>query len=56
LTFGCGSDGWLGHKEYVDGKFVYLYKESEPKKVLFPKEGWIIDYCSSYYFNVAVFD
>ncbi len=30
-TFGCGSDGRLGHPEYEG--FTYLYKESFPKLV-----------------------
>ena len=30
-TFGCGSDGRLGHPEYEG--FVFLYKESQPKRV-----------------------
>eukprot|EP00347_Sterkiella_histriomuscorum_P004863 403358801 len=29
FTFGCGSDGRLGHPEYEG--YVYLYKESAPK-------------------------
>jgi regulator of chromosome condensation len=32
-TFGCGSDGRLGHPEYEGS--VYLYKESHPKEVQF---------------------
>ena len=31
LTFGCGSDGRLGHPEYEG--HTYLYKESRPKLV-----------------------
>ena len=30
-TWGCGSDGRLGHPEYEG--YTYLYKESQPKKV-----------------------
>lgn len=30
-TFGCGSDGRLGHPDF-QGK-VYLYKESQPKMI-----------------------
>lgn len=30
-TFGCGSDGRLGHPEYEG--HIYLYKESIPKLV-----------------------
>jgi regulator of chromosome condensation len=30
-TWGCGSDGRLGHPDY--GGAVYLYKESHPKKI-----------------------
>ena len=31
FTWGCGSDGRLGHPEYEG--FVYLYKETHPKRV-----------------------
>ena len=30
-TFGCGSDGRMGHPEYEGN--IYLYKESRPKKI-----------------------
>eukprot|EP00817_Percolomonadidae_sp_ATCC50343_P004755 CAMPEP_0117421152 /NCGR_PEP_ID=MMETSP0758-20121206/2319_1 /TAXON_ID=63605 /ORGANISM="Percolomonas cosmopolitus, Strain AE-1 (ATCC 50343)" /LENGTH=379 /DNA_ID=CAMNT_0005203141 /DNA_START=15 /DNA_END=1151 /DNA_ORIENTATION=+ len=30
-TFGCGSDGRLGHKE--GSNYVYLYKETEPRAI-----------------------
>lgn len=30
-TFGCGSDGRLGHPDI--GTHKYLYKEKDPKKV-----------------------
>lgn len=31
MTFGCGSDGRLGHKEILNHK--YLYKEAYPKEI-----------------------
>ena len=31
FTFGCGSNGRMGHPEFEG--FVYLYKESQPKWV-----------------------
>ena len=52
-TFGCGSDGRLGHPEY-EGK-VYLYKESKPKLVqkLFAT-GSVTKITCSYYHNIAL--
>ena len=42
-TFGCGSHGRLGHQKYIDGKYVHLYKESQPKRVeFFDKIGRIV--------------
>lgn len=51
-TFGCGSDGRLGHPEYEGS--TYLYKESHPKLVetLAPKT--VLDVVSSYYHMVAI--
>lgn len=46
-TWGCGSDGRLGHPEYEG--FVYLYKESRPKLVEAFKNKKVIDAESSYY-------
>ena len=54
-TFGCGSHGRLGHQKYIDGKYVHLYKESQPKRVeYFDTIGKIISYSSTYSSNVAV--
>lgn len=54
-TFGCGSHGRLGHQRYIDGKYRHLYKESQPKKVVFFDDvGKIIDYSSTYSSNVAL--
>ena len=51
FTFGCGSDGRLGHPEYEG--FVYLYKESHPKSIeAFDKP--VIDAASSYYHMIAL--
>ena len=49
-TFGCGSDGRLGHPEY-DG-FVYLYKETKPKRV--ENIGPLKDVACAYYHNIAI--
>jgi regulator of chromosome condensation len=51
-TFGCGSDGRLGHPEYEG--HVYLYKESRPKQVNLLKDWRIVDLQSSYYHMVAL--
>lgn len=53
-TFGCGSDGRLGHPEYEG--FVFLYKESHPKKVeYFSKNDLkVLDVSSSYYHMMAL--
>ena len=54
FTYGCGSDGRLGHPEYEG--FVYLYKESHPKRVeLFvANRQKVIDVSSSYYHMMAL--
>ena len=52
FTFGCGSDGRLGHPEYEG--FVYLYKESHPKRVEAFPPGKVIDVESSYYHMMAI--
>ena len=51
-TWGCGSDGRLGHPEYQG--YTYLYKESLPKKVEALKN--VKDVCSSYYSMGAIAD
>lgn len=53
MTFGCGSDGRLGHPEVA--KYVYLYREAFPREIegLF-KNNYIIDATSSYYFMAAI--
>ena len=55
-TFGCGSDGRMGHPEYEG--YVYLYKESQPKRVeFFAGSGKkILDVQSSYYHMMALAD
>jgi alpha-tubulin suppressor-like RCC1 family protein len=54
LTWGCGSDGRLGHPEYEG--FVYLYKESHPKQVdYFKTHGKkVVDVSASYYHMLAI--
>ena len=49
-TWGCGSDGRMGHPEYEGHN--YLYKESLPKKVESLKN--VKDVWSSYYHMVAI--
>lgn len=53
-SWGCGSDGRLGHPEYEGHN--YLYKESFPKLVeTLAKQGRrVIDAACSYYHNVAI--
>ena len=51
-TFGCGSDGRLGHPEYEG--FVFLYKESHPKEVKAFEGMKVIDVASSYYHMAAI--
>ena len=51
-TFGCGSDGRLGHPEYEG--FTYLYKESVPKLVESLSSFKVKDCISSYYQNYAL--
>ena len=49
-SFGCGSDGRLGHPEYVG--HTYLYKESRPK--LIESLQNVDDLESSYYHMIAL--
>ena len=46
-TWGCGSDGRLGHPEYIGSR--YLYKESTPRVIGQFGEGQVIDVASNYY-------
>ena len=50
-TFGCGSDGRLGHPEYEG--YVYLYKESQPKRVE-ALGATVIDLACSYYHMTCI--
>jgi len=52
FTWGCGSDGRLGHPEYEG--FVYLYKESHAKKVEFFGNTPVKDMASAYYFMTCL--
>jgi len=52
FTFGCGSDGRLGHPEYQG--YVYLYKESRPKLVEALSGKRVIDVASSYNHIIAI--
>ena len=51
-TFGCGSDGRLGHPEYEG--FVFLYKESRPKLVEAFNGKKVASVASSYYHMMAL--
>jgi len=51
-TFGCGSDGRLGHPEYEG--FVFLYKESQPKLVETFNSKKVVSVASSYYHMMAL--
>ena len=50
-TFGCGSNGRLGHPEYEG--YVFLYKESQPKRVE-ALGARVIDLASSYYHMAVI--
>ena len=52
FTWGCGSDGRLGHPEYES--YVYLYKESQPKRVEALAARTVIDVASSYYHMLCI--
>lgn len=51
-TFGCGSDGRLGHPEYEG--YTYLYKESQPKLIESLAGKRVVDIACSYYHTVAI--
>ena len=51
-TFGCGSDGRLGHPDYEG--YNYLYKESKPKLVEALVGKKVTDVQSSYYHMMAI--
>ena len=51
-TFGCGSDGRMGHPEYEG--YTYLYKESKPKLIESLNGKKVVDLASSYYHSVAI--
>lgn len=51
FTFGCGSDGRLGHPESVNYKL--LYKEKFPREIEALKNKNVIDLSASYYHCVC---
>lgn len=53
-SWGCGSDGRLGHPE-SDGH-RYLYKEETPRRVQFSAPRKVLDLASSYYHVLAILD
>ncbi|KRX05946.1 Regulator of chromosome condensation 1/beta-lactamase-inhibitor protein II [Pseudocohnilembus persalinus] len=52
FTFGCGSDGRLGHPE--KGNHRYLYKEEYPKKIEYFKQRKVLQAFSSYYHMICM--
>ena len=52
FTFGCGSDGRLGHKE--SEKYNVLYKESLPREIEVFSGKNVIDLSCSYYHCIAL--
>ena len=51
-TFGCGSDGRLGHADYTGHK--YLYREALPRAVDSFKGKTVIAATSAYYHMMAI--
>jgi regulator of chromosome condensation len=52
FTFGCGSNGRLGHPDFAGHR--YLYKEKIPKRVdKFTEMGKEVVCFKSHYYNVA---
>ena len=52
MTFGCGSDGRLGHKEIKNHK--YLYKEPYPKEIEDFANDFVLEAATSYYHMIAL--
>lgn len=52
LSFGCGSNGRLGHAESKE--YVYLYREGIPKAIESLKGVFVTNVESSYYHNICV--
>lgn len=52
MTFGCGSDGRLGHPEMKSHK--YLYKEAYPKEVKEFEGAVVLKAATSYYHMIAL--
>jgi len=52
FTWGCGSDGRLGHPE-VEGH-RYLFKEPVPRKVDTLEDHNVVDISSSYYSSLIL--
>ena len=50
FSFGCGSDGRIGHPEFAN--YTYLYREGFPREVESNIKGqFVFDLASSYYHN-----
>ena len=54
LTFGCGSDGRLGHKESEN--YNVLYKEDKPREIDFFSDKKVLDISCSYYHMIGLAD
>jgi len=52
FTFGCGSNGRIGHPEFKG--HTYLYKEAKPRVVEAFSGRRVVDAVSSYYHMVAL--
>lgn len=52
LSFGCGSNGRLGHSESKE--YVYLYREGIPKAIDSLKHIFVTNVESSYYHNICL--
>ncbi len=52
MTFGCGSDGRLGHKESEN--YNVLYKEAVPREIEAFKDKKVLDISCSYYHCIAL--
>ena len=52
LSFGCGSNGRLGHSK--SNEYVYLYREGVPKAIDTLKPVFVTNLDSSYYHNICL--
>lgn len=52
LSFGCGSNGRLGHEK--SSEYTYLYREGFPKRIDSLKGVFVTELQSSYYHNICL--